>query len=265
MKLTQLNGSEYPGIKGTWLIDLNSDKAGKGYYRFPDNYAEIIIILKGSCSRMVIGTKKKTLLTSGNIYLEPVKSRGTILVAEEDSSLLLIKVEPNLQFALLSKALFDSNDEIKPVEFSGLEDLWQFNYEKIEVTYRVVVQFINAQFASASTPDSVVSQCMNLMRQMNGAIKIKDLNERVGVSKSTLEDKFNKELGISPKEFCKIEKINYFLSKFDRYKNEKTLTQLTFDSGYYDQSHLIKEFKYFVNMSPRKYLNETQQLRFLNS
>ena len=74
-----------------------------------------------------------------------------------------------------------------------------------------------------------------------------------------MEEKFSKSLGISPKEFCKIEKLNHFLSNFFQYE-DMNLTQLTFKSGYYDQSHLIKDFKYFVDLSPRRYLKEANRL-----
>ena len=109
--------------------------------------------------------------------------------------------------------------------------------------------------------DPVVEASIALIRHVRGDIRVKELNEELGVCKSTLEEKFNRNLGLSPKEFCKIEKINQFLDNYQQHKDEMTLTQLTFKSGYYDQSHLIKEFRYFVDLSPRKYLKEVNKLQ----
>lgn len=55
------------------------------------------------------------------------------------------------------------------------------------------------------------------------------------------------EIGLTPKEFCRIEKLNYFIRTYKQ-ESEGTLTELTYKCGYYDQSHLIK---YFLNTSPR--------------
>ena len=108
--------------------------------------------------------------------------------------------------------------------------------------------------------DLVVKCATQLIKAHRGEIKIRELNDQLGVCKSTLEEKFSKAMGLSPKEFCKVEKLNNFLMNYRIHQANMNLTQLTFKCGYYDQSHLIKEFQYFADISPRKYLKEVNKL-----
>ena len=93
---------------------------------------------------------------------------------------------------------------------------------------------------------------IELIKDSHGQIKIKELYETLNVSKSTLEQYFIRETGLTPKEFCKITKLNHFIASYENNEAE-SLTELTYKCGYYDQSHLIKDFKYFLDTSPRRY------------
>ncbi|MEO1253829.1 MAG: helix-turn-helix domain-containing protein, partial [Bacteroidota bacterium] len=88
-------------------------------------------------------------------------------------------------------------------------------------------------------------------------ISIKEIYSLLNISKSKLEQHFNREVGLTPKEFCKIEKLNCFINSYKE-DTSQSLTELTYQCGYYDQSHLIKDFKYFLDTSPKKFfLNES--------
>ncbi len=63
---------------------------------------------------------------------------------------------------------------------------------------------------------------------------------------------FQKQLNITPKKF---ERLIKFRLSIDRMIWEKQkLFDISFDSGYYDQAHFTKEFKYFVGMTPSRYI-----------
>lgn len=76
--------------------------------------------------------------------------------------------------------------------------------------------------------------------------------ELKNISYMTMYRVFKQINGISPK---KIERLIKFRKSIDYMVNSKDkLTKIGTDSGYYDQSHFIKEFYYFVGMSPSDYI-----------
>ena len=111
MKAIQLNVPNHLDmVESVWRVDLDLRKAKTGYYRLPDNYSEIIIVLKGEIQRSVIGTRQSTMLKERHAYLAPVRSKGTILQANEDVTFILVKIAPHFQQVLLGRRQFETRN-----------------------------------------------------------------------------------------------------------------------------------------------------------
>lgn len=77
--------------------------------------------------------------------------------------------------------------------------------------------------------------------------KIEDIAHRHGFSRQYLSKLFSKVVGKSPVEY---RKIHRFRAAIATQKHMKSLTELSHESLFYDQSHLIKDFKQFTSVSP---------------
>jgi AraC-like DNA-binding protein len=92
-----------------------------------------------------------------------------------------------------------------------------------------------------------------------GQVKVKELAEATGYSVRYINKVFTDELGVSPKVFCKLMRFQHLLNNLN--DEEADLVQLAIKLGYYDQSHMIKDFNECTNTTPGKYLyflKETQ-------
>lgn len=76
-------------------------------------------------------------------------------------------------------------------------------------------------------------------------------NNSVGTRR--LQQRFKNEIGISSKLFMKTFRINQVIESM-KSNPELLLTQLALEHNYFDQSHLIKEFKQFTGYSPSTFL-----------
>ncbi len=77
------------------------------------------------------------------------------------------------------------------------------------------------------------------------------LNPEIGLRR--MQQRFKREIGISPKLFLRTLRINAVIESMTQRSNQ-TLTELAFDFDYFDQTHFIKDFKYFTKMSPSSFL-----------
>ncbi|MBS1663780.1 MAG: helix-turn-helix transcriptional regulator [Bacteroidetes bacterium] len=70
----------------------------------------------------------------------------------------------------------------------------------------------------------------------------------------TFQRMFEKQVGISPNLYKRIRQFN---SAFQQLNNRSftKLSDLAFANGYADQSHFIRTFKEFTNLTPNEYLN----------
>jgi AraC-like DNA-binding protein len=92
-----------------------------------------------------------------------------------------------------------------------------------------------------------------------GDITVGDLLKGTGISQRYFDTLFRESVGINPKPFCNIVKLNSFIS----YKNsnpDKRLIECCYESNFFDQSHLIKLFKSVTGNSPKVYFRNSNHI-----
>ena len=142
--------------------------------------------------------------------------------------------------------------EIKPCEiFSDLQE---------QVTE--ILNDPTSNFEKAKKLDTVFSKIHNIdAYELNIFSNILEELERTDLTKTsvlakqlhlterTLERKFLRYIGLPPNKFMRIKRFNSAYEKLKGYKG--SLAELSYDSGYYDQSHFIRDMKTFSGMTPK--------------
>ena len=77
----------------------------------------------------------------------------------------------------------------------------------------------------------------------------------LGVSKRTLERQFMNHAGLTPKEFSRVVRFKGVLNKILS-ADKIDWSDLAQSCGYYDQAHLIDEFRAATTFSPERFLQE---------
>jgi AraC-like DNA-binding protein len=80
-----------------------------------------------------------------------------------------------------------------------------------------------------------------------GVVSVDDLADSAGVSNRQLERRFLREIGVGPKVLCRILR---FQQVFRVVESEPTWATVAVDCGYYDQAHLIRDFRQFADQTP---------------
>ncbi|MDJ1504708.1 helix-turn-helix domain-containing protein, partial [Xanthocytophaga agilis] len=93
-----------------------------------------------------------------------------------------------------------------------------------------------------------------LSSSIRGNIKVESIRQKTGVSQRYLDTIFRQWVGITPKEFSSIIKINHFID-YRQQHPEKKLTECSYENQFFDQSHLIRIFKTFTGQSPKNYFH----------
>jgi AraC-like DNA-binding protein len=89
--------------------------------------------------------------------------------------------------------------------------------------------------------------------QNKGNVRMKQIITEFKVSERTLQRDVKIAYGLSPKELCKIARFNSHLNYIT---NRKTVnwSDMVSQFGYYDQNHLISEFKSATSITPNMYM-----------
>ena len=82
--------------------------------------------------------------------------------------------------------------------------------------------------------------------------RIAELVSTTGLSSRRFIQLFKEQVGLPPKLFARLQRFQRALAS--AHLNSKTdWAEIALDCGYYDQSHLIRDFNEFAGMSPRIY------------
>jgi len=94
-----------------------------------------------------------------------------------------------------------------------------------------------------------------------GAAKFEDIADGAGYTTRYLNKMFTEAYGFSPKTFARIMRFQNMIGALCVGK-EPDFSGFAAELGYSDQSHMIKDFKEFVHLTPKKYLNALNQGRY---
>jgi AraC-like DNA-binding protein len=107
----------------------------------------------------------------------------------------------------------------------------------------------------AFSPDPLVGGALRAICAAAGAIRVGQIARDLRVSQDTLEKRFRRIVGASPKQFASIVRLRRAV---ELSRENTTLTALAQDAGYYDQSHFIRDFRAFTGDAPGHFfLNAT--------
>ncbi len=104
---------------------------------------------------------------------------------------------------------------------------------------------------------SYVNRAAEIIRKTKGT-RIDDLAENLFISQRQLEREFKDKLGISPKHYLRITRLNEVL----RLLNDNQmidLTSIAYQCGYFDQAHFINDFKRITGHNPTIFIKESEQ------
>lgn len=92
---------------------------------------------------------------------------------------------------------------------------------------------------------------------INGSFEMSDygvyqLSKKLKLSERQLQRKFRAHIGIPP---CTFQRIVRFEAALERLKESKTVnfSQMAYDLGFADQSHFIRDFREFSNLTPLQF------------
>jgi AraC-like DNA-binding protein len=100
-------------------------------------------------------------------------------------------------------------------------------------------------------------QNIKLIDRSNGKITLDELADGACLSRKQHERVFKKFVGLSPKKYLKIIRFQYTLFAHQQHPHE-SLTTLAYRCGYYDQSHMINDFKDLSGITPKQYFTDCE-------
>jgi transcriptional regulator GlxA family with amidase domain len=85
---------------------------------------------------------------------------------------------------------------------------------------------------------------------------IAEIAQKNRISQKTLIKHFEQHIGKTPSDFRKIVRFRNALKQKAQENKEANLTDITYISHYFDQSHMIKDFKVLTGYTPKEFFKK---------
>lgn len=121
----------------------------------------------------------------------------------------------------------------------------------------IIEEFLRDQLNDKIIIDKIVQLTVDTLLSTNGTSSISQILKATPSKRRQLERKFIKQIGISPKQLGKVIRLQTALKMLLKKPTEK-LTDIAYQSEYYDQSHFIKDFKEFTGTNPHDFFTDQQ-------
>ena len=178
------------------------------------------------------------------------------------SSILGIKFKPTAVGLLFDIDMHSLTDRVVSLRALGHPDLKIIGNlvkkaDSHSARINAVVQYISENLSFID--DLPINNAVEKILLSNGTIPVSDICRDTGCSERQLERLFKRYIGLSPKLYSRIIRFAYI---FQQGQGSKKMngSELGIASGYYDQSHFIRNFKAFTGEDPSGYLFDQPSL-----
>lgn len=234
--------------------------AGKASYEhdellLPDGYAEIVFALDAGYERWAVGKERRSVMRRS--YVIGGRSHSVMTSGSRRLKLVGIKLEPQALRRLIGAPLGEFRD--------ATLDLRDLNHRPLlslenEIADASSVEDIAAtldgfflRHLDVGASDPVVDWMVHGIRGSRGALSIAHVSERLGMDERTVERRFADFIGMTPKKYARIVRFKHSYHALLTRGAAAPRDGGHLD-GYYDQSHFIREFRYFTGTTPMSLL-----------
>lgn len=119
----------------------------------------------------------------------------------------------------------------------------------------LIETFLFNRLTDTKTVDYIVKSTVETILTANGQLSVDELSRQTNINRRQLVRKFSSAIGLSPKQLSKTIRLQAALKTLLTHKTT-SLTDLAYESQYYDQAHFIKDFKEFTGLTPKEFYGD---------
>jgi AraC-like DNA-binding protein len=125
----------------------------------------------------------------------------------------------------------------------------------------LVDRFVAERVGRAPAPPAGVAHAWRRLADAEGRVEIGALAREIGCSRTYLAARFQEHVGLSPRSAARVLRFERAVRLLGRAEGDVRWSRLALACGYYDQAHLIRDFRRFSGLTPGAFLQERRDGR----
>jgi len=226
-------------IDAYWTINTGNIYQPKSHRILPDACTDIIF----NRGNTIYRPDQQQAMLSEECYLIGTMTTFTETMESSGNSLLGIRFKPGAITAFYPLDLQEITDTAVSYKDNVLREIV---YQSTDLLNELNLYFLKKL---PSQPMSIAAVLAEIHRS-SGQVKVAELIKKHAMSERKLERLFNKEVGVSVKAMSRLIRFKHALEVIQNKTAEKSLSDIAYTTGYYDQAHLCNEIKAYTGFTP---------------
>lgn len=160
----------------------------------------------------------------------------------------------------------NSHVDVEVLWKRSTQDLREQLYEAANAAtrFRVLERALVARLRNSSEEHRAVRAALDIFGRDACEATTRDLAKHLGLSQRHFINVFSKQVGITPKQFARVQRFQR-AADLTRSSLTPNWADIAAACGYFDQSHLIHDFKILSGFSPTKFVRQRSERLLTNA
>jgi len=267
-KLYEPNELLKPYVHSYWIVQKKEFHHVKSYKVLSDASMGFAINFASPYSSTI---NKNTFTCSHKFTIDGITKYPSYLQFDKELYIIGVRFKTAGAYVFYEEdmdSFLDKNTHFKNSETWPLDTLYnalmQTNGIKERIT--IIEAFLTKKLQDSKKKNAPWTfTLIQKVIEKKGDISLESLCTDFNISIRQLERTFKKEVGMSPKIYIRIIRMRYAKELLSKLKVE-SLTTTAHETGFFDQAHFTREFKFFMSETPKNYyknkLSMVQQSNF---
>lgn len=239
-----------PWIKFIW--HLRAEGADFHYKLLPTEAIDLLLNLGSD----TVYERECSLITAPPFHINGLRSKASLIHQRGDVDIFGIAFQPYGLFPFVHQPLTGLQDSIV-----DLQELCPILAEKLRSAVaddRYAVSLIEQALSDHLVVSHPFIENVSLLSEFlwsDGEFTVQSFCREKSINIKTFERYSTAYTGFTPKMLLRIIRFQNMSNQLT-HQSAQTMTDITFDNNFADQSHFIKEFRRFSNVAPSKFRSE---------
>ena len=191
-------------------------------------------------------------------WVAGIQNRHLVIESVHETDLVGIRFRPGGAYALFGFPMSELTDDVVELDLIHRRRFADLRERLLQAAstaalFREVESMLLEALDFEHSAHPAVGHLAERIRAWDGAVRISDLVEQVALSHKRLMQLFDRDVGMTPKSLAQIYRFQSVLRRI-ACDGAPDWSRIAAECGYYDQPHLVHEFRRLSGLTPNEYL-----------
>lgn len=234
----------------------------------PDGNVEIIIDLTDTPKYIYDNETLKEIQACHRVWASGVRTEFITIPSGKESAMFIIYFKKGRAYPFFPVPMYEMSDRVLDADLLWGDSFGRMRERLLEEKFiphkfAIVEQFLLRKFHVQFEANPCVAYAVDAIVARPEATCLQALYDKIGYSQKHFIALFKEHVGLTPKAYLKILRFQKAIRGIEQ-QTQVHWGQIAHESGFYDQSHFIHDFKHFSGFTPEEYFaKKNQELNYV--